>query len=67
MIYEIDHWHGVQGVECSNHSVPTIFTERPKSKDLGFFHFPSFYPWLRLDKATPLDSVLPERDPGFNT
>lgn len=35
--YELDHWHGVQGVEYSNHSVPTIFRERPKSKDLGLF------------------------------
>jgi len=30
--------HGVQGVECSNHSVPTIIeTKKPSRKRLGFF------------------------------
>ena len=38
------HLHGVQGVECSNHSVPTIiFNELAQSFQVGLFHVWDFF------------------------
>ena len=46
--------HGVLGVECSNHSVPTIFfNDLPQSEKVGIFHVykitPTFTPTDILD------------------
>ena len=36
--------HGVQGVECSNHSVPTIYSvNKAISERDGLFHVRDFY------------------------
>jgi hypothetical protein len=40
---KVAHLHGVQGVECSNHSVPTIFlNDLAQSSQVGLFHVCDF-------------------------
>ena len=43
MLYKVDLRHGVQGVECSNHSVPTKISYKIQSLSGDWiFYFRSF-------------------------